>query len=33
MTQIVVTNVDGSNMRTLTSAGNNYSPAWSKTLE
>ena len=32
-TQIAVANADGSNMRIVTSAGNNFSPAWIKTLE
>jgi TolB protein len=32
-TQIAVANSDGSNMRIVTSAGNNFSPAWIKTLE
>ncbi len=32
-TQIVVANTDGSSLRVLTSAGNNTSPAWSKTVE
>lgn len=32
-TQVVVANADGSNPRTMTSAGSNYAPAWSKTLE
>lgn len=32
-TQIAVANSDGSNMRIVTSAGNNFSPAWNKTLE
>ncbi len=32
-TQVAVANADGSNMRIVTSAGNNYSPAWIKTLE
>lgn len=32
-TQIAVANADGSSMRIVTSAGNNFSPAWSKTLE
>ena len=32
-TQIAVANADGSSMRIVTSAGNNFSPAWIKTLE
>ncbi len=32
-TQIAVANADGSAMRIVTSAGNNFSPAWIKTLE
>lgn len=32
-TQIAVANADGSNVRIVTSAGNNFSPAWIKTLE
>jgi len=32
-TQIVVGNTDGSSIRVVTSAGNNSSPTWSKTLE
>jgi TolB protein len=32
-TQILIANADGSNAKIVTSAGNNYSPAWSKTLE
>lgn len=32
-TQIAVANADGSSMRIVTSAGNNFSPAWNKTLE
>jgi TolB protein len=32
-TQILVANADGSSPRILTSAGNNSSPAWSKTVE
>jgi TolB protein len=32
-TQIAVANSDGTNMRIVTSAGNNFSPAWIKTLE
>jgi TolB protein len=32
-TQIVVANVDGSSPRQLTTAGSNYAPAWSKTLQ
>jgi TolB protein len=32
-TQIMIANADGSNAKIVTSAGNNYSPAWSKTLE
>lgn len=32
-TQIVVSNVDGSSLRVLTTAGNNSSPSWSKTVE
>ena len=29
-TQIFVVDVDGANLKQLTSAGNNYSPAWSR---
>ena len=32
-TQIAVANADGSSMRIVTSAGNNFSPSWIKTLE
>jgi Tol biopolymer transport system component len=32
-TQIAVANADGSAMRIVTSAGNNFSPVWIKTLE
>lgn len=32
-TQIMVANVDGTSPRIITSAGNNTSPSWSKTLE
>ncbi len=32
-TQIAVANADGSSLRIVTSAGNNSSPAWSKTVE
>ncbi len=32
-TQVAVANADGSSMRIVTSAGNNFSPSWIKTLE
>jgi len=32
-TQIVLANADGTNAKVITSAGNNFSPSWSKTLE
>jgi len=32
-TQIMIANADGTGAKIVTSAGNNYSPSWSKTLE